>query len=463
MRRLLPLLALLSCAATVGAQRITTAQLENAANDTSSWLSYGRDPFGQRFVPLAQITPANVARLRPAWVFATGGDSRGLQATPLVHNGVLYLSADQSRVFAIDARTGRKKWSYDPKLGKDVERVYCCGSNNRGVALWDELVFVGTMDARLVALHRDDGRLAWETQVIDWQKGYSITGAPLVVKDMVLTGVAGGEFGVRGFVKAFDARTGAARWTTYTIPGHGEPGNETWPGDTWKNGGAPTWTTGVYDPQLNLIYWNTGNAAPWNCHLRQGDNKWAAATLALNADTGRIVWGYQYTPNDCWDYDSVSTPVLADVALSGREPVKALFHHDKNGFFYALDRTNGKFLYGEPIVPGINWAKGLDPVTGRPIVNPDMLPATGGPEVGPIIPSLEGSIDWQPLAYNPELKTLYFMSNQWAMGMKFWSKDKVTLPANGEWYLGADYQQYMSSDQPGNFVAFDVVARKVRW
>src|SRR5262249_53985325 len=194
MRRLLPLLALLSCAATVGAQRITTAQLENAANDTSSWLSYGRDPFGQRFVPLAQITPANVARLRPAWVFATGGDSRGLQATPLVHNGVLYLSADQSRVFAIDARTGRKKWSYDPKLGKDVERVYSCGSNNRGVALWDELVFVGTMDARLVALHRDDGRVAWETQVIDWQKGYSITGAPLVVKDMVLTGVAGGEF-----------------------------------------------------------------------------------------------------------------------------------------------------------------------------------------------------------------------------------------------------------------------------
>jgi alcohol dehydrogenase (cytochrome c) len=445
------------------AQPITAADLENAASDTSSWLSYGRDYLGQRFVRLAQITPANVARLRPVWSFATGGDNRGLQATPLVHKGVIYLSADQSRVFAIDARTGQKKWSYDPKLGKDVERVYCCGSNNRGVALWGELVFVGTMDARLVALHRSTGAVAWEAQVVDWRGGYSITGAPLVVKDMVLTGVAGGEFGIRGFVKAFDARTGKPRWTAYAIPGPGEPGNETWPGDTWKNGGAPTWTTGVYDPRLDLVYWNTGNAAPWNCHLRKGDNKWTAATIAIRADRGTIAWGFQYTPNDCWDYDAVSTPVLADVTLGERGPVKALFHHDKNGFFYALDRTDGKFLYGEPIVPGINWAKGLDPVTGRPRVNPDMVARTGGPEVGPIIPSLEGGIDWQPLAYNPDLQTLYFMSNQWAMGMKFWPEDKLAAPKDGNWYLGADYQQYLSSEKPGNFVAFDVVRRKVVW
>ena len=375
----------------------------------------------------------------------------------------MYLSADQSRVFALDARTGQKKWSYDPKIGKDVERVYCCGSNNRGVALWGELVFVGTMDARLIALKRETGEVAWESKVIDWQQGYSITGAPLVVKDTVLTGVAGGEYGIRGFVKAFDVKTGALRWTAYTIPGPGEPGNETWPGDTWKNGGGPTWTTGVYDPKLNLVYWNTGNAAPWNCHLRQGDNKWTASTLALNADSGKIEWGYQYTPGDCWDYDAVSTPLLADVTLGDKGPVKALFHHDKNGFFYALDRTNGKFLYGDPIVPGINWARGLDPATGRPDVNPDMVAATGGPEVGPIIPSLEGGIDWQPLAYNPELTTLYFMSNQWAMGLKFWEESKLEKPKNGEWYLGADYQQYLSSEHPGNFVAFDVVRRKVLW
>ena len=447
----------------LAAQLVTPAILERAAADTSSWLTYGRDYFAQRFVRLEEITPRNVTRLRPAWVFATGGDNRGLQATPLIHNGVIYLAADQSRVFAIDARTGQKKWAYDPKIGNDVERVYCCGSNNRGVALWGDLVFVGTMDARMVALDRETGAVRWETPVIDWRQGYSITGAPLVVKDMVLTGVAGGEFGIRGFVKAFDARTGAARWTAYTIPGPGEPGHETWPGETWRHGGGPTWTTGVFDPALGLVYWNTGNAAPWNCRVREGDNKWTASTIAIDADSGAIRWGYQYTPHDCWDYDAVSTPVLADVVLGDRGLVKALFHHDKNGFFYALDRSNGTFLYGEPIVPGITWTRGLDPQTGRPRVNEEMIATSGGPEVGPIVPSLEGSIDWQPLAFNPDLGLIYFMSNQWAMGFKFWALDKFAPPTSGEWYLGADYQQYLTSEHPGNFVAFDVARRTVRW
>ena len=452
----------LSCS-TLFAQPVTTEDLENAANDNASWLTYGRDYSGQRFVRLDQITPANVDQLHPAWVFTTGGDNRGLEATPLIHEGVMYLSADDSRVFALDARTGAKLWSYDPELSDESERVYCCGSINRGVALWGELVFVGTMDARMVALDKKSGDVVWETTVIDWRQGYSITGAPLVVKDMVLTGVAGGEFGIRGFVKAFDAKSGEPRWTAYTIPGPGEPGNETWPGDTWKNGGGPTWTTSVYDPALNLVYWNTGNAAPWNCHVRKGDNKWTASTIVIDVDSGAIDWGFQYTPWDCWDYDAVSTPVLADVELGDRGLVKALFHHDKNGFFYALDRTNGHFIYGEPIVPGLNWAFGLDPDSGRPDVNPAMIGASGGPEVGPIIPSLEGAIDWQPLAYNPDLRYLYFMSNQWAMGYKMWEEDQFEVPTNGEWYLGADYQQYMTSDNPGNFVAFDVIERKVVW
>ena len=445
------------------ADPVTPSDLENAASDNSSWITYGRDYSGQRFVRLDQITPANVDRLHPVWVFATGGENRGLQATPLIHDGVLYVSADDSRVFALDARSGAKKWSYDPEIADDVERVYCCGSNNRGVALWGELVYVGTMDGRLIALDQDTGEVVWETEVIAWEQGYSITGAPLAVKDMVLTGVAGGEFGVRGFVKAFDAQTGALRWTAYAIPAPGEAGNETWPGDTWKNGGGATWTTGVYDPEQNLVYWNTGNAAPWNCRIRKGDNKWTASTIAIDIDSGDIDWGFQYTPWDCWDYDAVSTPVLADVNLGDQGPVKALFHHDKNGFFYALNRTNGEFIYGEPIVPGINWTFGLDPETGRPNVNLEMVAESGGPEVGPIIPSLEGAIDWQPLAYNPDLGFIYFMSNQWAMGFKFWSEDKFAPPRNGEWYLGADYQQYLISDNPGNFVAFDVVNRKVVW
>ncbi len=442
---------------------MSSADLENAAANTAAWLMYSRDYSGHRYVELDQIHPGNIGRLHPVWVFATGGENRGLQATPLIHEGVLYVSADGSRVFAIDARTGAQIWRYDPKIPAETERVYCCGSINRGVALYGDLVFVGTLDARLVALRRRTGEVAWETQVIDWRQGYSITGAPLVVKDMVLTGVAGGEFGIRGFVKAFDASTGELRWTAYTIPGPGEPGNETWPGDAWKHGGGPTWTTGVYDPSLELVYWNTGNAAPWNCQVRKGDNKWTAATIALDADTGRIKWGYQYTPWDCWDYDAVSTPVLVDLELPDEGQLKALFHYDKNGFFYALDRTDGRFIYGEPIVPGINWTLGLDPDTGRPEVNPDMVAQSGGPEVGPIIPSLEGSIDWQPLAYNPQLQTMYFMSNQWAMGYKFWKEDQFEPPTEGEWYLGADYQQYLTSDNPGNFVAFDVVNREILW
>ena len=455
------LLLVLSSGAT--AQSVSRADLEDAASNTTDWLMYSRDYLAHRYVELDQITPANVNRLHPVWVFATGGENRGLEATPLIHDGVLYVSADGSRVFAIDARTGAKKWSYAPQIPDEAERVYCCGSINRGVALSGDLVIVGTMDARLVALDKSTGSVAWETQVIPWQQGYSITGAPLVVKDMVLTGVAGGEFGIRAFVKAFSVETGELRWTAYVIPGPGESGNESWPGDTWKNGGGSTWTTGVYDPELNLVYWNTGNAAPWNCEVRKGDNKWTAGTIAIDADSGEIAWGFQYTPWDCWDYDAVSTPVLADLELEGHGPVKTLLHYDKNGFFYALDRTDGSFLYGEPIVPGINWAFGLDPQTGRPDVNPDMIATSGGPEVGPIIPSLEGAIDWQPLSYNPGLGMLYFMSNHWAMGFKFWEKGTFPVPTNGEWYLGADYQQYLISENPGNFVAFDVQKREIVW
>jgi alcohol dehydrogenase (cytochrome c) len=445
------------------AAEVGYADLLKAQANTADWLSYGRTLDGQRYVPLGKITPNNVHRLQPVWVFPTGGDNRGLQATPLIHQGTIYLSADQSRVFALDARTGKMKWRFDPGLSKDVERVYCCGSNNRGVALLGGLVYVGTMDARLIALDRDTGAVKWEAKVADWEQGYSITGAPLALKDLVLTGVAGGEFGIRGFVKAYDAKSGALRWTTYTIPGPGEPGNDTWPGETWKHGGAPTWTTGVFDPALNLVYWNTGNAGPWNCQVRKGDNQWSASTVAMDADSGAIKWGFQYTPWDCWDYDSISTPVLLDTMIKGA-PTKALVHFDKNGFFYALDRTTGKFLFAEPIVPGINWTKGIDPVTGRPQVNPDFVATSGGPEVAPIIPSLEGAIDWQPLSYDPKLDYVFFLSNNWAMGYKFWTTDKFSPPTKGEWYLGADYQQYLiPGKDTGNFVAFDLKSRKVAW
>ena len=318
-------------------------------------------------------------------------------------------------------------------------------------------VFVGTMDARMVALDRETGAVRWETPVIDWRQGYSITGAPLVVKDMVLTGVAGGEFGIRGFVKAFDARTGAARWTAYTIPGPGEPGHETWPGETWRHGGGPTWTTGVSRPgaRARVLEHRQRRAVelPRAGRRQQMDG---VDDRASTPSSGTIRWGYQYTPHDCWDYDAVSTPVLADVVLGDRGLVKALFHHDKNGFFYALDRTNGTVsLRRSRSCPGLPGRAGLDPETGRPRVNEAMIATSGGPEVGPIVPSLEGSIDWQPLAFNPDLGLIYFMSNQWAMGFKFWALDKVGRrrpTANG--ILGADYQQYSHERASGQLRGF---------
>ena len=447
------------------AQPVTTSDLENAAADNSSWLTYGRDYYGQRFARLGQITPANVNRLHPAWVFATGGDNRGLQATPLIHEGVLYLSRPINRACSRSTRArARRNGATTRRSARTSSGCYCCGSNNRGVALWGDLVFVGTMDARLIALNKDTGAVVWETKVIDWEQGYSITGAPLVVKDMVLTGVAGGEFGIRGFVKAFDAKTGALRWTAYTIPGPGEPGNETWPGDTWKNGGGPTWTTGVYDPKLNLVYWNTGNAAPWNCHVRKGDNKWTASTIALDADTGKIEWGFQYTPWDCWDYDAVSTPVLADVALgdkgTGEGPLpprqerlllRARSHerevplrraHRPRHQLGLRPRSGDRPPQGESRHGGADRAARRSARSSRA----SKAGSTGSPS-----PTTRSS------------RTLYFMSNQWAMGMKFWAEGKFKPPTNGEWYLGADYQQYLTSEHPGNFVAFDVVQRKVVW
>ena len=442
----------------VQAGPVTYQDLLTSDDDTSSWLQYGRTYDGHRYVRLDQINRSNVNRLRPVWIFPTGGENRGLQATPLVHEGVIYMSADESRVFAIDARTGAKIWAYDPEVAEEAERVYCCGSQNRGVALLDDKVFVATMDARIVALNKDTGEEIWDTVVHPWEEGYSITGAVLAVKDMVLTGIAGGEFGIRGFVKAYDADTGELRWTAYAIP----EGDDSWPDDTWKDGGGSTWTTGAFDPELNLVYWHVGNAGPWNCNLRPGDNKWTAGVIAIDADSGDIVWGFQYTPHDCWDYDSVSTPVLADVVIDGQMR-KTLLHHDKNGFFYAIDRTNGEFIYGKPMVPGLNWAFGLDPVTGRPDVNPDFVAVTGGPEVAPIIPSLEGAIDWQPLAYNSDTGLIYFLSNTWAMGYKFY-EDCPRPTGAGEWYLCADYQQYIRPDIPvGAFLAVDVATGNEVW
>ena len=440
---------------------VTTENLLEAQDNAAEWLMYGRDYRNQRFSPLAQVTLDNVDQLRPVWAFSTGGALAGLEATPLMRDGVLYFSTDYSRVFAIDARTGTTLWSFEPAYEEGLEAMLCCGPVNRGVALTDDLVYVNTLDARLYALNRADGAVVWQQTIDDWKKAVTATGAPLVVGEKVIVGIAGAEYGVRGYLKAYDARSGELAWQTYTIPGPGEPGNETWPGDTWMRGGATTWQTGAYDADTNTLYWGTGNPGPWNSDLRKGDNLWSSALLALDPDSGAIKWGYQYTPNDAWDYDGNNAPILIDVTIDGR-PVKAAVQSNRNGFFYVLDRTTGEFIYAVPTIDGINWTTGLDPKDGRPQVNEAMRPISGGETIEPIVPGLEGGTNWFPMAYNPDLGYVFFATNHWAMAMTAWKPEDVVYKA-GEPYMGVDYQMYRLEDDIGYIKAFDVANKKFVW
>jgi alcohol dehydrogenase (cytochrome c) len=362
---------------------------------------------------------------------------------------------------AFDARNGQRLWHWTPEYAPELGTVLCCGPVNRGVAILGDLVYVLTLDARLVALNKSDGTVAWEKAIDDWKRGVSATGAPLVVKNKVIVGIAGGEYGVRGYIRAYDAGTGAVAWTTYTVPAPGEAGADTWPGDTWKTGGGATWQSGAYDPQLNLLYWGTGNPGPWNSDLRKGDNKWTCSLLALDPDTGAIKWGYQYTPNDGWDYDGNNAPILADLKLAGNN-VKAALQTNRNGFFYVLDRTNGKFLFAVPTVEGINWTTGLDPATGRPNVNEAMRPLANGKTVLPIVPGLEGGTNWFPMAFNPDVGVAFVPTNTWAMALTGYKPEDIKYEP-GKVYMGMDYKMHRIGGSIGHLRAFDVANRKWLW
>lgn len=456
---------LLVAAAVVGSASLpaaaqTSLDLAAADQNRGEWLLYGRTYDNQRFSPLTQITPRNVAQLRAVWA-ASMGSLDGLEATPLVKDGVIYVSGAYSHVMAFDARNGQRLWHWAPEYAPELGTILCCGPVNRGVAILGDLVYVLTLDARLVALKKSDGTVAWEKAIDDWKRGISATGAPLVVKNKVIVGIAGGEYGARGYIRAYDTDTGAVAWTTYTVPAPGEPGADTWPGETWKTGGGATWQSGAYDPQLNLLYWGTGNPGPWNSDLRKGDNKWTCSLLALDPDTGAIKWGYQYTPNDGWDYDGNNAPILADIKLSGKS-VKAALQTNRNGFFYVLDRTSGKFLFAVPTVEGINWTTGLDRVTGRPTVNEAMRPLADGKTVLPIVPGLEGGTNWFPMAFNPELGVAFVPTNTWAMALTGYKPDDIKYEP-GKVYMGMDYKMHRIGASIGHLRAFDVANQKWLW
>jgi alcohol dehydrogenase (cytochrome c) len=453
------------------AGKVTDDDIINDASTPGDVVSYGLGPQGQRYSSLKTINAGNVSKLVPAFSYSFGGEKqRGQEAQPLVHDGKIFVTASYSRIYAIDSKTGEEIWQYDHRLPEGI--LPCCDVVNRGAALYDDLVIFGTLDAQIVALNQDTGEVVWKEKIDNFKDGYSFTAAPLIVKGKVITGVSGGEFGVIGRVEARDALTGKLVWIRPTVEGHmgtlngkdnGISGttNATWPGDLWKTGGAATWAGGTYDPEVDLIFYGTGNPAPWNSHLRPGDNLYSTSTVAIDPDTGKIKWHYQFTPNDAWDYDGVNETVAFNAG--GK---KLAGHADRNGFFYVLDRTNGKLENAFPFVNQIDWAKGIDLKTGRPIetgVRPgDPSTSTDGKKGEQIFvaPSFLGGKNWMPMAYSQDTGLFYVPANEW--GMDLWN-EPVTYK-KGAAYLGAGFTiKPLNKDYIGALRAFDPKTGKKVW
>ncbi|MDD2291930.1 MAG: methanol/ethanol family PQQ-dependent dehydrogenase [Aliarcobacter sp.] len=453
---------------------VTYNEILNDAKTTNDVLTYGMGQQGQRYSPLTQIDKKTIKDLVPVWNFSFGGEKqRGQESQPIIKDGVMYVTASYSRVFAIDIASGEELWQYEAKLPDAI--LPCCDVINRGVALYDNLVIFGTLDAKLVALDRKTGKVVWKVTIGDYKDGYSITAAPLIVKDLVITGVAGGEFGIVGKVEARDPKTGEVVWSRPTVEGHmgylngkengitgGEAG-KTWSGDMWKSGGASTWLGGTYDPETNLIFMGTGNPAPWNSHLRPGDNLYSSSRLAIKPETGEIVWHFQTTPHDGWDFDGVNELISFDYKDKNGKTIKAAATADRNGFFYVLDRTNGKFITANPFVSNITWAKGIDK-DGKPILIEEGRPGNPGAESKGksvfSVPSFLGGKNWMPMAYSQKTGNFYVPSNEW--GMDIWNQPVEYK--KGAAYLGAGFTiKPIFDDHIGSLKAIDPLTGKVKW
>nr|WP_328825088.1 PQQ-dependent methanol/ethanol family dehydrogenase [Zoogloea dura] len=474
--------AALMVAGSVHAKEVTDADIANDAKTAGDVVHFGLGQQGQRFSPLDKINTKTVKNLVPVWSFSFGGEKqRGQESQPLIHDGKMFVTASYSRIFALDAKTGKKLWKYEHRLPEGI--MPCCDVINRGAALYGDLVIFATLDAQLVALNKDTGKVVWKDKIDDYAAGYSASAAPLIVKGLVITGVSGGEFGVQGRMEARDAKTGKMVWMRPTVEGHmgykwvngekvenGISGtlNATWTGDLWKTGGAATWNGATYDPDTNLIFAGTGNPAPWNSHLRPGDNLFSSATVAIDPDSGKIVWHYQTTPHDGWDFDGVNEFVSFDYKdpKTGKV-IKAGGKADRNGFFFVLDRTNGKPLNIFPFVKDITWAKGFDMATGRPIYVDENRP--GDPTAGAdgkkgktvlAAPSFLGGKNQQQIAYNPKTGLFYVPANEWAMDI--WN-EPVSYK-RGAAYLGAGFTiKALHDDYIGALRAVDPTTGKIVW
>ncbi|MEN9559276.1 MAG: hypothetical protein RLZZ502_487 [Pseudomonadota bacterium] len=457
--------------------RVTDAMIENDAASTGDVLSWGMGTQGQRYSTLTKVNAGNVGNLVPAWSFSFGGEKqRGQEAQPVIYNGKMFVTGSYSRLFALDAKTGAKLWQYEHRLPEGI--MPCCDVINRGAALYDNLVIFGTLDAQLVALDQDTGKVVWKETLDDYKAGYSYTAAPIVAKGLVLTGVSGGEFGVVGRVDARDAKTGRLVWTRPVVEGHmgykfdangnkseiGVSGtkNATWPGDLWQTGGAATWLGGTYDAKTGLAYFGTGNPAPWNSHMRPGDNLFSCATVAIDVATGAIKWHYQNTPNDGWDFDGVNEFVTYEQG-GKRLGAKA----DRNGFFYVNDATTGALINAFPFVKKTTWATGIDLKTGRPNYVADNRPgdpskSADGKQGKTVFsaPSFLGGKNQMPMAYSPQTGLFYVPSNEW--GMEIWN-EPVSYK-KGAAYLGSGFTIRTIDDKYiGAMRAVDPKTGKIVW
>ena len=439
-----------------GASAQTSEQLVKGATDTSNVLNYGMGYNLNRFSTLDQINKDTVKNLVPVWNYSFA-DDRSEESQPLVYQGVIYVTT-HSATMAIDTKTGKQIWKTKVEYPPETPRIVCCGIINRGAALFDGKVVRTTLDANVIALDAKTGKELWRQKAADIKEGYSMTVAPLVADGVVLTGISGAEFGTRGFIDGWDPATGKHLWRTHTIPSPDEPGGDTWKGDTWKFGGGSTWITGSYDPELNTVYWGIGNPGPFNSAVRPGDNLYTCSVLALDPKTGKIKWHYQFSPNNPFDYDSVAEMVLADMNIEGK-PTKVLMDANRNGFFYVLDRTNGKLLAANPYVK-VNWATGIDLKTGRPIETDITRDAREGKKVT-VFPSILGGKNWEPMSYNPQTGIAY--ANTLAFGGHY-KTEPVTYKA-GEWYLGMDLTDLWEwGDGPrGHLKAIDPLSGKTKW
>jgi len=451
------LLIVVMCSVALAAQQngtppVTSQDLLDGLKDPARWLTYHGDYGGQRHSPLTQITPANVHQLTTQWTFQTG-TLGSFQTTPLVLDGVLYVTGFNNNAWAIDARSGRQIWRYRRDLPSDMR--LCCGAVNRGFGVLGDRLFMSTADAHLLALDMKTGGIVWDVKFDEYKQGYSATVAPLVVKDKVIIGTAGAEFGIRGYIEAFDAATGKKLWRFYTVAGPDDPGGHTWPkGEAYLRGGGSIWVTGTYDPQQNLVFFGTGNPGPdYYSHSREGDNLYTASLVALDADTGKMRWHYQFTPHDIHDWDATQVPVLADLTIKG-EPRKVVMVANRNGFFYTLDRVTGKVIVAKPFVE-TTWAKEIS-YTGRPILLPGHVPNETGTKT---CPDLGGGTNFMSPSYDPTSRLFFVTARETCATYYAWEQEfKV-----GEQYTGGGTLRPRDQRNFGALRAIDPATAERKW